>query len=87
MAKPAKTTGKKRTVRSTSKIATVKAKKAFNSYKQAISYLFEKTDYEKEDHLRYNVTTFNLDRMEKLLSLEGSTLGIDPVSVSAVPAG
>ena len=72
MAKSAKTTGKKRTVRSTSKTTTVKAKKAFNSYKQAMSYLFEKTDYEKEDHLRYNVTTFNLDRMEKLLSLVGN---------------
>jgi dihydrofolate synthase/folylpolyglutamate synthase len=72
MAKAARTTGKKRTKEISSKVAAVKAKKAFNSYKQAISYLFEKTDYEKEEHLRYNVTTFNLSRMEKLLSLVGN---------------
>jgi len=34
--------------------------------------LFERTDYEKEKRLRYNVTTFNLDRMKKLLSLLGN---------------
>src|SRR4030066_136436 len=37
-----------------------------------MSYLFEKTDYEKQEHLRYNVSTFNLKRMEKLLSLLGN---------------
>ena len=36
-----------------------------------MAYLFEKTDYEKEERLRYNVTTFSLDRMRKLLSLIG----------------
>ncbi len=72
MVKSAKTTGKKRTKKSSSKLATVKTKKAFTSYKQAISYLFEKTDYEKEEHLGYNVTTFNLNRMKKLLSLLGN---------------
>jgi dihydrofolate synthase/folylpolyglutamate synthase len=35
-------------------------------------YLFSMTDYEKERHLRYNVDTFNLKRMEKLLSLAGN---------------
>jgi len=50
----------------------VKPKKAFTSYKQAVRYLSEKTDYEKEKRLGYNVTTFNLNRMEKLLSLLGS---------------
>jgi dihydrofolate synthase/folylpolyglutamate synthase len=69
MAKSAKTTGKKRTKRSSSKVATVRGKRAFNTYKQAVGYLFKKTDYEKEECLRYNVTTFSLDRMEKLLSL------------------
>jgi dihydrofolate synthase/folylpolyglutamate synthase len=49
----------------------VKTKKAFRSYKRAIDYLFERTDYEKEGRLRYNVTTFNLNRMGKLLSLLG----------------
>lgn len=34
--------------------------------------MFERTDYEKEQRLRYNVTTFNLDRMKKLLSLLGN---------------
>ncbi len=72
MAKLVKTTGKKRTKKSSSKVAKVKPKKAFRSYQQAISYLFERTDYEKEERLRYNVTTFNLKRMEKLLSLLGN---------------
>ncbi len=54
------------------KVARVKSKKAFKSYKEAIKYLYEKTDYERERHLRYNVTTFSLDRMEKLLSLVGN---------------
>ena len=37
-----------------------------------MKYLYEKTDYEKQSRLRYNVTTFNLNRMEKLLSLVGN---------------
>lgn len=32
-----------------------------------MKYLFERTDYEKQQKLRYNVTTFNLERMEVLL--------------------
>ena len=55
-----------------SSVAKVKSKKAFRTYKQAISYLFERTDYERQSILRYNVTTFNLDRMKKLLSLVGN---------------
>ncbi len=72
MAKLVKTTGKKRTNKSSSKVAKVKTKKAFSSYQEAISYLYGRTDYEKEKRLRYNVTTFNLDRMEKFLSLLGN---------------
>jgi dihydrofolate synthase/folylpolyglutamate synthase len=72
MARAVRTTGKKRTKKSSSKIAKVKGKKAFRNYKQAIGYLFERTDYEKEKRLRYNVTTFNLARMKKLLSLLGN---------------
>ncbi|GAG34321.1 unnamed protein product, partial [marine sediment metagenome] len=72
MIKPARTTGKKRTKKSSSTLATVKSKKAFTSYKQAIRYLFDRTDYEKEERLGYNVTTFNLNRMKKLLSLLGN---------------
>jgi len=72
MARTSRTTGKKRTKKNSSKVAAVKAKRAFSTYKQAIGYLFGKTDYEKQQHLRYNVTTFNLRRMEKLLSLLGN---------------
>ncbi len=71
MAKAVRTTGKKRTKKSSSKTARVKSKKAFRSYQQAIDYLFKRTDYEKEKRLRYNITTFSLERMEKLLSLLG----------------
>ena len=71
MPKSVKTTGKKLAKKRTSKVAKVESKKAFKSYKEAISYLFARTDYEKETGLRYNVTTFNLERMEKLLSLVG----------------
>jgi dihydrofolate synthase/folylpolyglutamate synthase len=72
MARVLKTIGKKRVKRSSSKVAAVKTKKAFRSYQQAMKYLYERTDYEKEKRLRYNVTTFNLARMKKLLSLLGN---------------
>lgn len=72
MAKLGRTTGKKRTNKSSSKVAKVKSKIAFQSYKKAIEYLFNRTDYEKEEVVRYNVTTFSLERMEKLLSLLGN---------------
>jgi len=72
MAKSIKTTGKKRKKKSSSKVAKVESKKAFKSYQQAIDYLFSRTDYEKQERLRYNVTTFNLNRMHKLLSLLGN---------------
>ncbi|MFZ2148983.1 MAG: folylpolyglutamate synthase/dihydrofolate synthase family protein [Sedimentisphaerales bacterium] len=72
MARTIKTTGKKRKKKSSSKVASVKSKKAFRSYQQAIDYLFARTDYEKQERLRYNVTTFNLNRMHKLLSLLGN---------------
>ncbi len=72
MAKSVKTTGKKRKKKSSSKVTGVKSKKAFRTYQQAIDYLFSRTDYEKQERLRYNVTTFNLNRMQKLLSLLGN---------------
>jgi dihydrofolate synthase/folylpolyglutamate synthase len=72
MAKSTKTIGRKRTKKRLSRVAKVKSKKAFKNYKEALKYLYERTDYEKEKHLRYNVTTFNLARMEKLLSLVGN---------------
>jgi len=72
MAKSSKTTGKKRTSKRAPRLAAVKGKRRFNSYRDAIGYLFQKTNYEREEYLRYNVTTFNLDRMEKLLSRLGN---------------
>ncbi|MDH4239295.1 MAG: bifunctional folylpolyglutamate synthase/dihydrofolate synthase [Phycisphaerae bacterium] len=72
MTKSTKTIGKKRTRKRSSKVAKVKSSKAFKSYKEALKYLYERTDYEKEKRLRYNVTTFNLSRMENLLSLIGN---------------
>ncbi len=72
MARSIKTTGKKRKKKSSTKVARVKSKKAFRSYQKAIEYLFARTDYEKQERLRYNVTTFNLNRMQKLLSLLGN---------------
>ena len=72
MAKTIRTTGKKRTGRSSSKVASIKADRAFSNYKEAIAYLFDRTDYEREEHVRYNVTTFSLERMEKLLALVGN---------------
>jgi dihydrofolate synthase / folylpolyglutamate synthase len=72
MPKSIKTTGKKQAKKRTSKIAKVESKKAFKSYKEAMSYLFARTNYEKETGVRYNITTFSLDRMEKLLSLVGN---------------
>jgi len=72
MVKPVRTAGKKRTKKaSSSKSARVGRKRAFKSYEEAMEYLFARTDYEKQQHLRYNVSTFSLDRMHKLLSLLG----------------
>ncbi len=72
MAKSVRTTGKKRQKKSSSDFAKVRVKKPFRTYQQAIDYLFGKTDYEKQERLRYNVTTFDLTRMQKLLSLVGN---------------
>jgi dihydrofolate synthase / folylpolyglutamate synthase len=80
MTKIAKKTSKKRTARSSSKIVSVRTKKPFSNYRQAMAYLFEKTDYEKQERLRYNVTTFSLERMRNLLTL----LGDPQVKISTV---
>jgi dihydrofolate synthase/folylpolyglutamate synthase len=71
MVKQAKTTGKKLS-KTSSKVATVKGKRPFGTYQEAIRYLFDRTDYEKEQRLRYNVTTFDLSRMVRLLELLGN---------------
>ena len=68
-----KSTGKKtpkKTAKKPSSAAVEKVKrpaKAFRTYDQAMQYLFDATDYERQQKLRYNVTTFDLDRMNKLL--------------------
>jgi len=72
MAKSAKITRKKQAGKAKSGVVKVRPKKALKSYKKAMSYLFEKTDYEKEKNPRYNATTFNLKRMGKLLALTGN---------------
>lgn len=79
MVKTAKKTRKKQAKKNptkkpakTKKLARVKAKRAFNSYKKAMKYLSERTDYEKQQRIRYNKTTFSLQRMQKLLTLLGN---------------
>jgi len=67
MATQKKTTKKAKT--SATKVAKVKTKKKFRTYSQATAWLFGQTDYEKQTRLRYNVSTFNLDRMQALLKL------------------
>jgi dihydrofolate synthase/folylpolyglutamate synthase len=72
MATVSKKTPKKRVIRkATAHVVKVAAPRAFRTYSQAMKYLFEKTDYERGLKLRYNVSTFNLDRMRNLLSLLG----------------
>ncbi|WP_146682187.1 bifunctional folylpolyglutamate synthase/dihydrofolate synthase [Limihaloglobus sulfuriphilus] len=44
----------------------------FNNYDKALNYLFSVTDYERARHMRYNVDTFDLERMSKLLELLGN---------------
>ena len=73
MAKGIRTTGRKQVQqKSSSKLAKVQPAKVLTNYAQAIEYLYKRTDYEKESHVRYNVTTFSLDRMEHLLALVGN---------------
>jgi len=69
-----KTTGKKslKKAKKTSSVSKIKQKVAFRTYDRALRYLFDKTDYERQRNLRYNVTTFDLGRMEKLLKSIGN---------------
>ena len=57
----------KKTKKKNSSVGKVKRKAAFRTYPQAIGYIFDRTDYERHERLRYNVTTFDLGRMERLL--------------------
>jgi dihydrofolate synthase/folylpolyglutamate synthase len=72
MAKGTVKTRKKQTKSRSRRLATVVSKKPFKTYDEALKYLQTKTDYEQEKHLRYNIDTFNLKRMERLLALVGN---------------
>ena len=72
MVKSTKTTRKKRTGKSGSKLVAVKSKRPFAHYKEAFAYLCQRTDYEKEKPPRYSSETFSLARMEKVLSSLGN---------------
>jgi dihydrofolate synthase/folylpolyglutamate synthase len=72
MARNVVKTRKKQGKSRVSKTAVVVSRKPFKTYDEAIKYLFNRTNYEQEKHLRYNVDTFNLKRMEHLLSLVGN---------------
>ena len=65
-----KTSKKKPSAASVSKVK--RPKRAFRTYQQAIGYLFDQTDYEGQKRLRYNVTTFDLDRMNGFLKALGN---------------
>ena len=73
-----KNRSKKATTKTTKKnsaasVAKVKrTAKAFRTYEQAMQYLFTATDYEKQQRLRYNVTTFDLKRITNLLKQLGN---------------
>jgi dihydrofolate synthase/folylpolyglutamate synthase len=62
----------KKTGKRTSSVSKVKRKAAFRTYAQAMDYLFSRTDYERHQRLRYNVDTFDLKRMERLLKSVGN---------------
>jgi len=72
MAKSTKTTKKKHARKHTARVVKVTSKKAFSTYDAAIEYLLNRTDYEKETPPRYNASTFNLDRMQQLLTFLGN---------------
>lgn len=67
-----KTTRKVKQKPVASKVTKVRVKKAFKNYEEAMKYLHDRTDYEKELKVRYNATTFSLERMKNLLSLLGN---------------
>ncbi len=72
--KTRKTTRKSKasTGKKTASATKVKPKKAFRTYAQGMRYLFDRTDYERQQKLRYNVTTFDLGRMERFLKVLGN---------------
>lgn len=45
---------------------------AFQSYEEALSFLYKAIDYEKLINYQYNASTFSLERMKKLLAYAGN---------------
>jgi dihydrofolate synthase/folylpolyglutamate synthase len=64
-------TARKKQTKSSPRVAKVGSNKPFRTYQEALRYLFGKTDYEKQTRVSYNVTTFDLKRTERLMSLVG----------------
>ena len=74
-----KTTTKKKTAKRVTKKSTPKrtntksnAKTAIKSFSSAVSYLLEQTDFERMRVVKYDETTFKLDRMRTLLAAIGN---------------
>jgi dihydrofolate synthase / folylpolyglutamate synthase len=55
-----------------STVAAATAPGAITSYSSALRWLYEHTDYERMRLVRYNTTTFNLNRMQRLLKALGN---------------
>jgi len=58
---------KRRSSKSTVTSKKSKRTRAISTYKAALDFLFSNTNYESVKRLRYNVDTFSLDRMNRLL--------------------
>ena len=70
--KKAATKARKSSTRAKSTSRTKASNGAITTYTTACKWLFEHTDYERMRIVRYNTTTFNLDRMKKLLKTLGN---------------
>ena len=66
------TTVTKRTARGGAGARSKSTNGAITTYTTALRWLFDHTDYERMRIVRYNTTTFSLDRMRKLLKALGN---------------
>jgi dihydrofolate synthase/folylpolyglutamate synthase len=64
-----RTSTTKRTTRAPQAAAAAKSAAGINNYSSALRWLYEHTDHERMRVIRYNPTTFNLERMKKLLKV------------------
>ena len=67
-----RTTAASRSRSGSSRARGSKSVSKITSYATALRWLFEHTDYERMRVVRYNTTTFNLDRMRELLKALGN---------------